>query len=74
GNDALVTKKGLNMNAVCTLDDSEFLAELEKDLAESIAQFDKHFAEIEVENERFLASLAAEPLLEIEPLDIDFDW
>ena len=72
--DALLAKKDLNMNTVCTLADAEFFAELERDLAVSMAEVEKHLEDWEPEIAALTASLAAEPIPEIEPLDIDFDW
>ncbi|ELF1738365.1 hypothetical protein KJR69_08620 [Klebsiella pneumoniae] len=62
------------MSTEFTVADAEFLAELERDLAASMAEVEKRLAEWEPELEAVTASLAAEPLLDIEPLDIKFDW
>lgn len=70
------------MNTGFTLADAEFLAELERDLAVSMAEVERHLADTEPEFEALTASLAAEPLLHIElddlaladDLDLDFFW
>ncbi|KQN55028.1 hypothetical protein [Erwinia sp. Leaf53] len=62
------------MNTGFTLADAEFLAELERDLAVSMAEVEKQLANWEPELAALTASLAAETIPEIEPLDIDFDW
>lgn len=62
------------MNTGFTLADAEFLAELEQDLAVSMAEVEKQLANWEPELAALTASLAAETIPEIEPLDIDFDW
>lgn len=50
------------MNTGFTLADAELLAEIERDLEASMAEFEKHLADTELEFEALTASLAADPL------------
>lgn len=62
------------MKTVRILTDAEFFAELERDLAVSMAEVEKNLEDWEPELAALTASLAAEPIPEIEPLDMDLDW
>ena len=61
------------MNTEFTVADAEFLAELERDLAVSMAEVEKHLADTEPEFEALTASLAADPLQDIELDDLVLD-
>ena len=50
------------MNTGFTLADAELLAEIERDLEASMAEFEKLLTDTELEFEALTASLAADPL------------
>lgn len=61
------------MNTGFTLADAELLAEIERDLEASMAEFEKHLADTELEFEALTASLAADSLQGIELDDLVLD-
>ncbi|CAM8025579.1 TPA: hypothetical protein ACX38W_005367 [Klebsiella pneumoniae] len=61
------------MKFVCMDYDADFLAKLERNIAESMTEFEKYLAYTEAEFEAMTASLAAEPLQGIELDDLVLD-